>query len=570
MINVEQAITLKYPNAFSKIPTPLARTAVAFLRRLFHEGDINRFLELYGENTGLDFIDRVFDYLNFDYSVTGKGKLNIPASGKVMIIANHPLGALDALALIKLVGEVRRDVKIVANDMLMQITQIEKLLLPVDNMKGRLTKQSVAGIIGALKNEEAVIMFPSGEVSRMRPSGVRDTNWKSGFFNFAAKSGAPILPVYIQGRNSSLFYGVSMVNKPAAALLLPHEMFRQRNRSVHMVVGNPIPQKNLEMAGVTTKTKIDLLRKHLFRIGKGKRGIFATEKNIAHPEDRKALKQELANAMLLGSTRDHKRIYLATSDKDSVLMREVARLRELTFRQVGEGTGKRRDSDKYDEYYRHLVLWDDEELEVVGSYRIGEGSSIMKEMGSGGFYTASLFDFTPDFEKLLPDAIELGRSFIQPKFWGSRALDYLWQGIGAYLKHHPHVRYMFGPVSISEHYPKPARDLLVCFYKTWFGGERLACSGNPYEMSRSDVEECQRHIGGQDFTADYRDLKKQLSFYDVTVPTLYKHYADLCEEGGVKFLDFGVDPDFGNCIDGFILVDVTKVKPAKRKRYMGE
>ncbi|MEW8586713.1 MAG: GNAT family N-acetyltransferase, partial [Candidatus Thiodiazotropha sp.] len=214
----------------------------------------------------------------------------------------------------------------------------------------------------------------------------------------------------------------------------------------------------------------------------------------------------------------------------SALMREIGRLRELSFRKVGEGTGRRRDIDKYDTHYRHLVLWDDNELEVVGSYRIGEAAPIIKEQGMQGLYTTSLFNFDEAFLPYAEQAIELGRSFVQPRYWGSRALDYLWQGLGSYLRHHPEIAYMYGPVSISARYPKAARDLMVVFYKHYFGcRNRLGESKIPYQLDKSSQEEFSRHFNGDDLEQDLQELKHQLALYNVTVPTLFKQYTDLCE-----------------------------------------
>jgi hypothetical protein len=207
----------------------------------------------------------------------------------------------------------------------------------------------------------------------------------------------------------------------------------------------------------------------------------------------------------------------------------------------------------------------------VGAYRLGETASILRAQGMTGLYTHSLFKFDTAFEAYAKDAIELGRSFVQPRYWGSRALDYLWQGLGAYLRHHPQIRYMFGPVSISARYPRAARDLMVHFYRHYFGCRRyLGEAKIPYKLSQSSQAECRDLFSGEDFEQDQQELKHRLSLYDLTIPTLFKHYTDLCEPGGACFLDFGVDPDFANCTDGMILVDVQRVKAAKRKRYIGE
>lgn len=567
MINVTTAINSHYPNLDKKITKPVFNSLVFTLNKLFHVDEINSFIENNNDLENFEFIERVFEYLEIDYRVSSNEKQNIPSSGRVIIIANHPLGALDSLALLKLIGEVRKDVKIVANDVLMQLSQLSSLLLPVNNMTKKTTTANVKLILEALNNEEAVIIFPAGEVSRARPSGVKDVSWNSGFLRFASKTKSPILPVSINAKNSFTFYSVSSVFKPASTFLLPHEMFKKRRSVLNLKVGEIIPFEILEQSSITRKTKAKLLKKHLERIGKGRKGVFKTSKSIAHPESRQELKAELKKAQILGQTKDKKIIYLCEYKKDSSLMREIGRLREFSFRKVGEGSGAKRDLDKYDRYYKHLVLWDEDDLEVVGAYRLGESKSMESYKD---FYTSTLATFHEGFGSYLQNSIELGRSFVQPKYWGSRALDYLWQGIGAYLRANPDVRYMFGPVSLSDQYNHDAKRAIANLYLTHFGSEeKLVSSNNCFDFQKGSSEVLEI-VKGESYEDDFKAVKEYLSYSNLSIPTLYKQYSDVCEKGGVKFLDFGLDPDFGNCIDGFIVVDITMLKESKRKRYIGQ
>lgn len=289
-INVEQVLVNKYP-AFAQKPSPVKRSTLFCLRRLVREDEINRFLDTHQGIQGFEFIDAVLDYFNFSYSISHKEQMNIPSSGRVVIIANHPLGALDGLALLKLVGEVRRDVRIVANDLLMNFDALQNLFLPVDNLGKGTRKQNIARIVDALQNDEAVVVFPAGEVSRAGLTGIRDGKWNSGFLHFARKANAPILPVYLGGRNSSLFYGLSYLNKSASTLMLAHEMFNKRSVTLPVRVGEPIAFSQLDALPVSNRDKAKLLKKHLYRIARNKQPLFITEKTIAHPQDRKALKK---------------------------------------------------------------------------------------------------------------------------------------------------------------------------------------------------------------------------------------------------------------------------------------
>ncbi|MEW8648128.1 MAG: lysophospholipid acyltransferase family protein [Candidatus Thiodiazotropha endolucinida] len=571
MLNVEQVLTERFPGFFNNKPQLLTKPMLTLLRMLFHEREINRFLEDHQGLRGLDFIEKVLEYFDLDYLVSNRDLENIPPTGRVVVVANHPLGALDALSLILMISRVRTDIRVVANDLLSALEPLGDLLLPVDNMGGSSSRKGIKQVYEALEREEMVIVFPAGEVSRLRPNGVRDVRWKNGFLQFIRRTEAPMLPIFIDAKNSPLFYAVSLLYKPIAALLLVGEMFRQRSNTIGFRIGGLVPAAHLNVDGIRPKARVRMVRKHFYRVAQRKPGIFTTERSIAHPESRQALKKELSKGRLLGETRDGKQIVLMDWEIGSALMREIGRLRELSFRKVGEGTGRRRDIDKYDTHYRHLVLWDDNELEVVGSYRIGEAGPIINDRGMQGLYTTSLFDFDESFQPYAERAIELGRSFVQPRYWGSRALDYLWQGLGSYLRHHPEIRHMYGPVSISDRYPKAARDLMVVFYKHYFGCKsRLGEAKIPYQLDKACQEEFSRHFCGDDLERDLQELKNQLALYNVTIPTLFKQYTDLCEPGGVCFLDFGKDPDFAGCTDGMILVSVDKVKSVKRKRYIGD
>ncbi len=563
MINIEKTMSNSYPLISQSYPKPIYKSMVNFLTRILHEKDINAFLETHKGLNALAFIEKLFEFLAFDYYAASNQKLNIPTTGRVVIVANHPLGALDSLALIKLISEVRRDIKIVANHVLMSFDNLEDILLPVDNMSNKTRKSSVKEIYNALENEEAVIMFPAGEVSRAGLFGIKDGEWNSGFYRFAKKTDSPILPIYINAKNSLLFYMRSALLKPLSALLLVQEVFKKRSKSIQFTVGEMINLRTAKLDNITLKSRVRLIRKHLHRIGRGKEGIILTESCIAHPEERQYLKSEFKKAQLLGETRDNKKIYLASYAENSVLMREIGRLREVSFRRVGEGSGKKRDLDKYDHYYKHIILWDDEKLELVGAYRIGESDYMMHK---SEFYSHSLFNFEEKFESYMENSIELGRSFVQPAYWGSRALDYLWQGIGAYLKKHPNVRYMFGTVSISNSIPNSAKEQIVALYLKHFGEkERLVTSNLPYSV---DIEE-QLPNARASYEEDFLSVKENLAFMDTSIPILYKQYSDLCEDDGVKFLDFNIDPEFEYCVDGFILVDIHKMKAKKRARYIG-
>ncbi len=566
-ISIENYLSHHYP-AIENIPQIAKKLLFSTVKKLFHENQINTFLEENKHKDTFSFVESVIEYFDVGITLNKKQMDRIPSYGRVVIIANHPLGALDAMALLHLLKDVRKDIKIVANAFLGQFESLQELIIPVDNITGKITKATIEGIYSALDNDKAVIIFPSGEVSRARPNGVRDTAWKAGFYKVASKTHAPILPIYIDATNSKSFYMLSMINRSLATATLPHEMFKAQGKEIGFTIGNPIPYESYRMSSLPQKEAIKLLRRHFYRVAKGKKNIFKVEKGISLAESPSDIKSELNLGELLGKTTDGKKIILYESEVENAVIKEIGRLREISFRHVGEGSGEKRDIDSYDFYYKHLVIWDDENLEIAGAYRIGDCAQIVEDFGMDGLYTNTLFNFNDDFEPYIKQGLELGRSFVQPKYWNSRALDYLWQGIGAYVRTQPSIRYLFGPVSLSDTFTLQAKALLIYFYGHYFSAQKTLLKHKaPYKMPKEMKRYCEEIFCGHDYRADQRVLKEELSYMGYTIPALYKQYADVCEEGGVQFLDFGYDKDFNYCIDGFILVDLNALKESKRKRY---
>lgn len=567
MIDAERILKETYPDFKTGKHQKLI---VKTLRKLLHEDDFNKFIQKNQHLRGFAFLDKLLSHFQFSYQVNYQSVNNIPAEGRLVIVANHPIGTLDGLALLKLIRTVRPDVKIVANRVLNNMTPLQSLFhaVPVLSKKDSL-KTAYQDLILALENEEAVIFFPAGEVSRITPKGIRDGKWQSGFLKLAKKTRSPILPVNIDAKNSALFYTLSALYKPLGTFMLVNEMFNKRNQEIKFRIGAPIPpaafcqsrEKNSEVCQRFHKQVINLGKKH-------KKSLFETETVISHPANARAIKKILSKSVLLGETRDAKKIYLYDFQDDCPVMHEIARLRELTFRSVEEGTGLALDQDKFDSYYRHIVLWDDEDLEIAGAYRIGEGDRIMAEMGVEGFYTHTLFDLNTDFAAYLPASIELGRSFVQPRYWGQHSLEYLWYGIGAYLRARPQIKYLFGPVSLSGAYPHEAKELIIAFYNQQFGDKLPQINARrPFHIS-----DASRQFALAEFNADYptgfRVLNTELKKLGVKVPALYKQYVELCIDKGCHFIGFNIDPEFSDCIDSLIVVEIEKIAPKKKQRYI--
>ena len=561
MLQLEDRLQQRFPHWFRGRRARIARPLLRGAERLSRLDRVEGFLRANAMLDGFEFVRAGLAYLQASYAIDEASLARIPAQGRLLIIANHPSGALDAFALLDAIGRVRRDVRIVANDFLSAITPIAGLLLPVRVLGGRASPESVRAIEDALKRGECVIVFPAGEVSRLSPKGVRDGRWRSGFLRFARAADAPVLPIRVRARNSVLFYGASAVFKPAGTALLAREMFARGRRRIGLEVGVPtrIP-RDADLRRVLRD-----MRAALYRLDGKALARAESPEPVAAAEVQAFVEAGIAGMQMLGRTADGKEIRTGRLAIDAPLMREIGRLRELTFRAVGEGSGLARDIDDYDAGYEHIVLWDAAASRIAGAYRVARGAQVLAERGLPGFYTASLFHYSEAAVPRIAAGMELGRSFVVPDYWNSRSLDYLWQGIGAYLSVHPDIRYLFGPVSISAALPTAARDALVAYYTRYLGaGDGLAKSLRPFAYFDAPPD-----FGPLDAEMAFKVLRQNLDALGSRVPTLYKQYTELCEPGGARFLAFGVDPDFNHAIDGLIEVDLHAMPPANRERYLG-
>jgi len=568
MLSIEQSLTERLPwlAQYPRIRRPMA----GVLGRLADEDGFNHVLQQVGAAEGFDFVERVLDILGTSYQFNPREREHIPVDGPLLVVANHPLGMQDALALLQLIGSVRRDVRFLGNDWLAVIPQLSKLMLPVD-VFGKGAASRLRGIYRALDNGEALVVFPAGEVSRVRAGGVRDGQWSDGFARLSLRSKAPVLPIHVAARNSAMFYGLSMLAKPLSTAMLPREAVAPGRRRIGFSIGALVSAGELKQCSSgSPKQAAKLMRRHVYRVGQHRGLIFGGQAPLALPEPAEQVAAELARSEKLADLGDGKRAWLFKGALDSAVMREIGRLRELTFRKVGEGTGARRDLDAYDPHYEHLVLWDPQALRIVGSYRFGHGGRLIAERGMAGLYTSSLFSYSPALESRLTQGMELGRSFVAPAYWRSRALDQLWQGIGLYLQRHPELHYVFGPVSMSVSLPREAREWIAAAHQYYFGVPGLATARQPFVVSPEIVQSVRVALEGLDASAGLGKLKHHLDALGVSLPVLYRQYVDLVEPDGVQFLDFGEDPDFSGCVDGLVMLDLASLKPAKRARYLGK
>jgi putative hemolysin len=446
-------------------------------------------------------------------------------------------------------------------------------------------KSNISGMKAALRHLKAggsMLIFPSGEISAYKPGkGIEEAVWTNHVGSLVRRTQATVLPVYFPGRNSTLFHIAGLIHPRLRTGLILREFCQQRGATVEMRVGMPIPfgklRKFEDDEALTKFLRIHTLvlaeRRKTEPEGEGPDGVEESlaVHRAASQQVRIALEIEalrLRGACLL--SQGGLSVYTAHSHEIPDTLQEIGRLREITFRQVGEGTGQEIDLDKFDRYYEHLFLWDESKQRIAGAYRLGRADIILREYGPKGLYTNTLFMFEKPFLANLESAVEMGRSFITKEYQKSlSSLPLLWKGIAQWMVRNPSYKKLFGPVSISKDYDKLSRKMMVEFLQGNCLHEDLASfvkPRNPFRYLRG------RKLMREFISADLQDVDDCSALISSVetdgkgIPILLKHYLRL----NGTILSFNVDKQFSSVIDGLILVDLTETDPKLLAKYMGE
>ena len=530
--------------------------------------------------------DGLLREMNVTYKVREADLKHVPLEGPAVVFSNHPFGMLDGILLASLLLRLRPDVKLLANQLLGCMDELAAHCILVDNMMGEghelANRRGIREALDWVKQGHMLIVFPAGEVASWsrHHRRVLDPQWNRNMARIARMTGAKSIPAFISGTNSVGFHLAGMINPRLRTLFLPHELINKCGRRMEVRLGSPVESETLKAIRDDEKA-IDLLRWNSSllalrdRIGSPRTRFFPAgwqpKHAVAPPEDPAALLRELhslAPDALLESV-GNMRVYALGSRQAPRVVREIGRLRELTFRASGEGTGKARDLDRFDAYYTHLVLWNDDRREIAGAYRVGNVQRILHRYGMRGLYTASLFRFQPSFFAKVGPALELGRSFVHLDYQRQYApLLVLWKGIGSYLVRHPETPILFGAVSISADYSLASREVLTSFLGAHSVDAELLKMLRPKHPPRAAAENVQENeIFSRVFSLD--DISEWVSMFESDgkgVPVLVKHYMKL----GGKFLGFNVDAKFSNVLDGLLMVDLRAAKPELLARYLGK
>jgi len=543
---------------------------------------LNKVNELYNEHyqkSPLDFIDAIINYLGIQYTISPADLERIPKTGSFVLISNHPFGALDGLLLYKVISEVRPDFKMMANFLLQRIEPLKDCFFPVNPFETKKdVRSSVKGLRNALDhvlNDHPLGIFPAGEVStyNLTEKRIADKIWDKSIIKFVVNCESPIVPVYISGNNSPMFHALGRIHPLLRTAKLPSELFNKKDKTIQIRVGNPITENDIKKFG-TYKDLGNYLRVKTYSLGNSldvdsffKRpfqGIKEKQMPIIEGFDKAILAKEIETIKpdsLLFEMSQYS-VFCTTTDKIPHLIVEIGRLREITFREVDEGTNKSIDLDQYDVYYHHLIIWDNKENRIVGSYRIGKGHEILDEYGVKGLYIRSLFRVDKALKGVLAQSLELGRSFIVNDYQKKALpLFLLWKGIFSFLLKNEEYRYLIGPVSISNNFSKFSKSLIVSFVKSNHFNDELARFVKPrkeFKIPKKHMPEINSIIEDMSESIESIDSIVQEIENDKRIPVLLKKYLSL----NAQIIGFNIDPLFNDCLDGLMLLDLMNVPPA--------
>ena len=541
-----------------------------------------------------NFFERAVKVVPANFEIDEEDFNKIPKTGPLVVVSNHPLGCLDGIVLGAVLLRVRSDAKVILNSMLSGMDEINECSITVNPFGGKqAAAQNVSAmkqIIRILSNGGCVGTFPSGTVSyvHLKDQCIADPEWNTNLANIARRTNAAMLPVFFEARNSWLFYLAGIIHPRLRTALLIREMFIKR-KPIRMRVGSVVPPRKVAEFK-TDKELTAWLRINSYILGgKSTKGTRASEsyKTSLKKKMEKFLPKKEMQELILPVSPEKMEKEIAALPKECIMIAgekisvycaeawqikwtllEISRLREKTFRAVGEGTGKSFDSDEYDQYYLHMFMWDAENRCVAGAYRIGRTDKIINAMGVQGLYVSTLFKIRPELLEKMSPALEMGRSFIALEYQKKRStLAILWRGIGEFLYRHPHYKTLYGPVSISTEYNNISKDLIVQFLSKKRSSDELSKyvkAKNPPKIRMKNIDR-ETLLSATSTVEHISALVSEIEFDNKGIPTLLKHYLKLDGE----LLAFNVDKDFGDCIDGLIMVDMLKTDPKLLKSYMG-
>lgn len=568
-MNVRKKTVLEKPELQEAIGVRgfLGKWVTSMAYKLFELEEVNRIHTKYVDSTGPAFSAHVLEEVGVSYQLPQEQLSNIPAEGGFITVSNHHFGAIDGMILSSVIGESRPDYKILTTFLLSMIPCLKDSFIGVDNFTSGQAR-SVNGIraaLGHIAEGHPLGLFPAGEVATWQRGKnrtalgkkrvVEDIPWAHNIVKLVKKSGFPVIPIYFDGQNSRLFHILGLIHPRLRTARLVKEMLNKRGTVVKVRIGAPIPASDIADFDVETLGKY--LRNRCYALEEQCRSEAKAEtvhnwaNPVAAPVPAEKIHSEIEglNDHILYEIGDY-RAYLLKKEDAPFLMKELFRLREESFRRVGEGTGKSEDTDKYDDYYHQMIVWNIPGGDIVGAYRLGFGPEIMAAHGGiGGFYSDSLIKYGPKAKEYLPISMELGRSFVAEKYQREVIpLKLLLTGLAVAAYQNPEIQYYTGPVSISSDMPSFYQSLVVhylmCDYRMK-DARSIAEPLHPFKDNLLRVNPDQLLQFPKEGIDYFDRLISTLSEGKYRLPVLVRKYFSC----GAKAVCFNVDPDFENSLD---------------------
>jgi putative hemolysin len=537
----------------------------------------------------LPFLNAILDEFQIKFEIPEEDLKRLPKEGPYITVSNHPLGGIDGILLLKLMLEREPDFKIIANFLLHRIEPMKPYIMPVNPFETHKdAKSSVLGIketLRHLSDGKPLGMFPAGEVSTYKDGVlVVDKPWEIGAIKVIRKAQVPVVPIYFHAKNSRLFYFLSKISDTFRTAKLPSELLTQKNRIIKVRIGKPISvaeqneYENIESYSEFLRKKTYMLANAFY---KGNKLLLNTPsfkipkspKEIAKPANHDKILEEMdmlkeGDYRLLQSKNYH--VYLVTADKIPNILHEIGRLREITFRHVGEGTNESLDLDQYDKYYHHMFLWDDDTQLIAGAYRMGLGSHIYTKYGIDGFYLHELFRFEPELYDMMHSSIEMGRAFITKEYQQKpMPLFLLWKGIVHTTLRYPEHKYLIGGVSISNQFSDFSKSLMIEFMKSHYYDPYVAQYIHPKKEYKVKLKDADKDFVFNETEADLNKFDKIIDEVEpgnLRLPVLIKKYI----KQNARVVAFNVDPLFNNAVDGLMYIRISDLPESTVKPVMEE
>ena len=594
LISKQDLIKISGLSKLGFLQNPIASSIMRFTKL----NQLNEFYDGIKHRKGTDFFNSFLEELHVKYMAFEEDLAKIPKTGPFILVANHPLGAIDGILMCKILTEIRPDFKIMGNFLLQKVEPMKDYVIPVNPFDSRKdAHNSTTGMRATLQHLQeggCVGIFPAGSVSNKNNDAneISDLEWEIPALKLIKKAKVPVVPMYFHAKNSRAFYSLAKIHPDLQTLMLPSEMLRKHDKPIRIRIGKPVSPKTQEEYE-SVKEFGDFLRKKVYMMKsyydrrKSIAELFKLSnlslkfpskseeqvvQNIIEETPKENILQDIEN--LISKDKQlfknaNYEVYFTEYDEIPSIMREIGRQRELTFRAIGEGTNLPFDLDEYDKHYHHLILWDSEAQKIAGAYRMALGAQVMKNYGIDGFYTSSLFEYDPELRPFFRKVIEMGRAYISLEYQQKPLpLFLLWRGIVHVCLRNPEHKFLMGGVSISNRFSDFSKSLMIEFMRSHYYDAVVAQYVHPKNDYKVRLKEKEKHLFFDGVENDLNKFDKLIDDIEpqMRLPVLIKKYI----KQNAKVIAFNVDPNFNDAIDGLMYIRISDLPESTIKPVLEE